>query len=99
MDSRTYRNGVLTAIAGLLGVLALGQWSHGQGGLASPAVAGPATQPESGGLISAAQQRKLMLRELELVNRRLDAIDARLAGELRVVVTDMPEIKLPDDGD
>lgn len=93
-----YRNGVLTAIALLLGVMVLGQ-----GAGPSPADAqvshagGDPTRPEGGGLISAAEQRKLILNEMRALRSQMDALQSTLAKGLSVKVTEMPEIRLPKD--
>ncbi len=96
-----YRNGVLTAIALLLGVLVLGQaGGPSQAGAGQVQHAGQVlTPPEGGGMISAAEQRKMILRELYALRRQMEEIRALLNKGLSVKVTEMPEIRLPkDDG-
>jgi hypothetical protein len=51
--------------------------------------------PTEGGMISAAEQRKLMINELRALNARLGAIEARLGDGVNVTVTDMPEMNWP----
>jgi hypothetical protein len=49
----------------------------------------------SSGLVSAADQRKQILAELQRIGSKLDAVDAALNKGLNVKVTDMPAMKLP----
>lgn len=51
--------------------------------------------PTEGGMVSAAEQRKLMLIELRAMNARLVAIETRLGSGVNVAVTDMPQITWP----
>ena len=51
--------------------------------------------PTEGGLISAAEQRKLMLAELRTLNARLASIETKLGAGVNVTVTDMPAIQWP----
>lgn len=93
-----YRNGVLTVIALLLGVMALGQGAGPSpaGAQVSHAGADP-TRPEGGGLISAAEQRKMILSEMRAMRKQMDSIQSALGKGLSVKVTEMPEIRLPKD--
>lgn len=96
-----YRNGVLTAIALLLGVLVLGQGSGpSQAGAGQIQHAGQTlAPPEGGGLISAAEQRKLILRELQAMRRQVEEMRVLMSRGLSVKVTEMPEIRMPkEDG-
>lgn len=85
-----YTNVALSAIAVLLGVIALGQ---GQGG-ASTALA----QPSSGedGLVSAAEQRKVMISELRQLNTRVEHLDTAMARAINVKVLEMPPVQMMD---
>lgn len=57
-----------------------------------------AKAPRTGGLISAAEQRKQMLNEMKQLGQRMQRIETLLQGGLRVEVTDMPPIRLPAAG-
>ncbi len=100
MNKNGYRNGALTVIALSLGILALGQGPNRADAQVSHAGSGQqARSPEGGGLISAADQRKQILREMQQMRRQIEQMNATLKGGLNVKVTDMPEIRLPkDDG-
>lgn len=96
--SRSYLNGVLTVIAGLLALLVADRLSAPDAslGFTAAAVAQPDDESQpSGGLVSAADQRKLMIAELRKMSKRLDSIQSRLDSGLTVKVTEMPEIKFP----
>lgn len=97
MRNERYRDGVLTVIAVLLGMLVL-QGSGVQGPSMIPeaqASSQPGDEPTVGGLVSAGEQRKVMIAELRRIGARLDRIETRLNSGLNVKVTDMPPIKLP----
>ena len=49
-----------------------------------------------GGLVSAADQRKLMIAELRSISRRMEKLEAQLAKGIDVRVTDMPEVRVQD---
>jgi hypothetical protein len=87
-----YQNAALTAIAALLGLNLVNG-----GGITAPSAA--SAQPENegmGGLISAGEQRKVIIAELRGIGGRLDRIESKLAaGGVSVKVTDMPALKLP----
>jgi len=100
---RNYTNGVLTAIAALLGVIVLQQAnSTGSAGVAAAQVGvvgeRTATDDAATGLISAAEQRKSIITELKSVNERLGAIEGALAKGINVKVTSMPAQKPPMEG-
>lgn len=100
---RNYTNGVLTAIAALLGVIVLQQanTTGTQGAaLAQVGIVGEktATEDAATGLISAAEQRKAIISELKSVNDRLAAIEGALAKGINVKVTSMPAQKAPLEG-
>ena len=96
-----YQNGVLTVIAAFLGLIALERFAGlaGAPSEASAQVTGAAQREpgESGGLVSAADQRKQIIAELKKMNQRLDQIDGKLKSPMSVKVTDMPPLKLPSE--
>ncbi len=100
MNKHGYRNGALTVIALSLGILALGQGQNQAGAQVNHAGYQPShATPEGGGLISAAQQRKQMMNELQMLRKQMEQMNATLKSGLNVKVTEMPEIRLPrDDG-
>lgn len=113
MQGQRYTNGVLTAIAGLLGLHLVGQMMDRGAGLGPGIAVAEASQPEQyrrdgaatrpaeqmdptqGGLISAAEQRKIMISELRNLGTRLAAIETKLGSGVSVSVTDMPAIDWP----
>lgn len=93
-----FRNGVLTVIAVMLGLLVLGQLGQSPGGGGGPSEARAQAQPEAlnspeGGLISAADQRKTIIAELRSLSRKVEQLDARLGKGISVKVTEMPAAK------
>ncbi|QOI99013.1 MAG: hypothetical protein HRU70_00290 [Phycisphaeraceae bacterium] len=89
----TYRNAALTAIAVLLGVIAL---KPSVPDLVPSAFASqPGSEPT--GLSNALEQRKQMIAELRSISSRLDQLDGKITRGLSVKVTEMPELKLPVD--
>ena len=100
MKKNSYRNGALTVIALGLGFLALGQGQNQAEAQVNHAGHRPTpASPEGGGLISAADQRVQILKELQLLRRQMEQMNAALKGGLSVKVTEMPEFRLPtDDG-
>lgn len=100
---RNYTNGVLTAIAALLGVIVLQQANTpGTQGtaLAQVGIVGEkaVVDDAASGLISAAEQRKSIISELKTVNDRLAAIEGALAKGISVKVTSMPAQKAALEG-
>jgi hypothetical protein len=100
----SYLNTVLTVIAVLLGVLALGQSgtpSSAQSGVTTLTGAGDGggddEVPPADGRISAAEQRKTMIAELRTMSRKLDQVSEMLNKGLNVKVTQMPDLKWPKD--
>jgi len=83
-------------IAGLLAVIAFDPLRPSTA-LVSEAVAqqGPRTSVEDGALVSAAEQRKVMISELRNVSARLERVETALKGSLSVKVTEMPPLQLP----
>jgi hypothetical protein len=102
--SGTITNSALTVVAALLGVIAVqnaaGPTAPSTASAAQPgaqfAGAGPESDPDEGaGRVSAAEQRKTIIAELRTISRRLDQLESQLAKGIKV--TEMPEIKLPND--
>lgn len=96
--TRGYTNGVLTVIAVVLGLNVAVNLGDSRSIL--PAAAAQPTGPEGPdtGLISAAEQRKVMIAELRRLSVRMERIEAKLNSGLSVKVTEMPAMK-KDEGD
>jgi len=93
-----YTDALLTVIAVLLGILAI----DGMGGVTSSAVAsGPPGQSAKKipgtGLVSAADQRKMIIAELKSMSGRIEKLEGLLNKGIAVKVTEMPEIRMPKD--
>lgn len=101
--SRTYTNTALTAIAVMLGVIAVNM-SGGDELFSSKVHAQPQTftaagTPEDasqGGFVSAAEQRKIMIAELRNMAARLERVESLLSKGVSVKVTDMPPVNIQD---
>ena len=95
--SRRYTNAALTAIAALLAWQALD--GADTGALLSPTATAMAGErdAEPSGLVSAADQRKLMIVELSKMNNRLDRIERSLAKGVSVKVVSMPNAQKDDE--
>lgn len=108
IQGRTYTNGVMTVIAGLLGMLAMHQiagvpadsrvmaqrvTTSTRDGSVDP---GPrqVSATQAMGIPNAADQRARMISTLDSIEQRLSKIEGRLAGPLEVRVLEMPEVKL-----
>lgn len=91
--SATYRNGVLTVIACLLGLLLV----QGFGGGGVPEAAAQ-SRGEAAAPPNAAVQRLQMIRQLESIDGRMGrleaAVDSLKTTTLKVSVTDMPEVRV-----
>ncbi len=87
-----YLNGVLTVIAGLLVVVALRQ-SVGDG-VGEAVAGGQAGKSGALGIPNAAAQRLDMLRAIERVDGRLQRMEKKLGGTLRVEVMSMPPVEV-----
>ncbi len=94
-----YQNIILSCIAGLLALGAIDRrassddaMTRAMGPSAALAQSG---QPEAGGMINAAEQRKQIIAELRLMNTRMERIENKLASGLSVKVTDMPKGQEP----
>ncbi|MEK6703457.1 MAG: hypothetical protein AABZ53_14445 [Planctomycetota bacterium] len=92
VHGRAYLNGVLTAIAILLGVIALKPVELTSTAMAQPATKSPADTGDTA-LTNAAEQRKVMIAELKNMGKRLERVEAALVKGVKV--TEMPELKLP----
>lgn len=88
----TYLNAILTANAVLLGLVLVGNAPRGT---ASPAESAALAQPpEDGDLsarISAADQRKQIIAELQSISAKMAMLEGRLKGPLTVKVVEMPK--------
>jgi hypothetical protein len=89
-NQRRTTNLLLCAIAGLLGYNALSQAGIGA---ASTALAQPSGEE---GLVSAAEQRKVIIAELRGMTSRMERLESVLAKGISVKVTDMPAVRLAD---
>lgn len=98
MRRNGYTNGVLTVIAGLL-ALNLVSGGADAPGVLPEAQAQPGAGPtDSGsGLISASEQRKVMIAELRRLTSKMDRLEAKLNSGLSVKVTEMPAVKQAED--
>lgn len=113
MQGQRYTNGILTAIAALLGLNLAGQAldrghslapeasvaqaqpeQYRRDGAATPRPLSVSTDPTEGGMVSAGEQRKLMLAELRNIVTRLSSIEQHLASGISVTVTDMPPVEM-----
>ena len=102
MRRAKYLNAILTVNALLLSALVadrlLGGDQRGLGSALSPASASAQPEsPDTGGMLSGAEQRKQQYTEMKRTNAHLEKIEAMLSAGLSVKVTDMPELKLPKD--
>lgn len=89
-----FLNLAVAANAVMLGLLVVGQGGPGPRGLEASALAGPPATSEEGdptARISAAEQRKQMINELQSMSQRLNALDATLKKGVNVRVTEMPK--------
>lgn len=86
---RRYTNAALTAIAVLLGVNALNQ-----SGL-SPVSSAYAQQGEDG-LVSAAEQRKVMISEIRQLSGRIERLESVISRGVNVKVLEMPAVRISD---
>lgn len=98
--SLSYLNSVLTAIAVLLALLVLGQYgtpTSAQSGVVTTSAGGGPDEdgPGTDGRVSAAEQRKTMIAELRSMSRKLDQMNDMMGKGLSVKVTQMPEIRWP----
>jgi L-asparaginase/Glu-tRNA(Gln) amidotransferase subunit D len=96
-SGRTYTNVALTAVAVLLGLLALDMRSPGSAfvnnATAQPGGTIGSGSDDSQGLVSASEQRKQMITELKAIASRLERVESQLGKGLNVKVTSMPQSK------
>lgn len=109
MQGQRYTNGVLTAIAALLGLNLVGHTVDRGSAVAvaeasqpeqyrrdgAAARAADPRDPTEGGMVSAAEQRKVMIAELRAMNARLAAVESRLGAVMSVSVKEMPQMNWP----
>ena len=88
---RRYTNAILTVVACLLGVNALNQ-----AGVSFVSTAQAQLSGGEEGMVSAAEQRKVMIAELRQMSSRLERMESTMAKGLSVKVIDMPPVKLAD---
>lgn len=96
--------GVLTAVAAFLALNLFAQPGPtvapaGHAGLPGAALADPpADEPDEpgpgAGLVSAADQRKIMIAELRALSKRIEQLQARLDKGISVKVAEMPEVRI-----
>jgi len=89
-SSRGYTNTVLTAIAVLLAVLVLDNNAGMVGPISTASAQSRSTTQHTGGLVSAADQRKTMIAEMGEMNGRLERIERALAKGLNVRIMNAP---------
>ena len=88
----TYLNAILTANAVLLGLVLVGNAPRGTAlPTESSALAQPPEDGDATARISAADQRKQIIAELQGISAKMAALDARLKGPLTVKVMDAPK--------
>lgn len=89
-----FLNLAVAANAVMLGLLVVDRGDSSPRGLEASALAGPPAASEEGdptARISAAEQRKQMINELQSMSQRLTALDATLKKGVNVRVTEMPK--------
>ena len=105
---RTYTNVALTAIALMLGVQVFAPGAaqtlvpQGASAFAQVAEVKADTEPERPGsldntLISAGEQRKVMITELRNISQRLERLETAVKGTLTAKVIEMPASAKSDD--
>jgi hypothetical protein len=88
-----YLNAVLTVIAVMLGMLVVDPVAFSP----AAAVAGPGEDNPTG-LVSAADQRKMIISELKKLTTKMESLESTIkSGSISVKVTEMPEITVPAD--
>ncbi|HYE63904.1 MAG TPA: hypothetical protein VD997_18075 [Phycisphaerales bacterium] len=89
-NQRRTTNALLAAIACILGYNALNQ-----AGVSTVSTA-YAQQGGDEGMVSAAEQRKVMISELRNLSSRMERLESTLARGVNVKVTDMPPVRMAD---
>lgn len=97
--ARTYTNAMLTVIAIMLGVAVLDRAATDPVVARAHAQPGATASDESTGLVSAAEQRKIMIAELRQISNRLDKLDGAMSRVLNVKVVEMPPVRVQEKGD
>lgn len=101
MRRRGYSNLMLTVIAALLALNLVDRATSTEGGGSVASMAQPAhaqsAQP-GGELVSAAQQRKMMIAEIKSLGERIDRLDKTMRSGISVKVTEMPRVRLEESG-
>ena len=99
MRRRGYSNLMLTVIAALLALNLVDRATSTEGSIATVAAPAHAQQTQPGGeLVSAAQQRKMMIAEIKSLGERVDRLDKTLRAGINVKVTEMPRVRLEESG-
>jgi hypothetical protein len=99
MRRRGYSNLMLTMIAALLAINLVDRATSTEGSIAGVATQAHAQQNQPGGeLVSAAQQRKMMIAEIRSLSERVDRLDKTVRAGINVKVTEMPRVRLEESG-
>ena len=88
---RRYTNAALTVITGLLAMNALNQ-----AGVSPVSTAYAQQGGGEEGMVSAAEQRKVMISELRQLSGRMERMESALTRGINVKVLDMPPVRLAD---
>ena len=94
MRKRGYSNLMLTAIAALLALNLADRATGPDGSIASVASTAQAGPPQAGELVSAAQQRKMIISEIKSLSDRVDRLDKAIRAGINVKVTEMPKVRI-----
>lgn len=94
---------LFVAVAAALAAVVMFNPVEGPGGglLAKAAAQQPRSGTDgddTGGRVSAAEQRKDMIAQLRAMNSRLERMEALMARGLTVRVSEMPQIRFPSEG-
>ncbi len=90
-SGKSYQNGVLTVIAGCLGLLVLDRQGAGVDFSPKAAMAQPnQADQETTGIASGLEQRKQMIAELVRIGQKLDRLESKISGGLTVKVSNLP---------
>ena len=96
MRKRGYTNLMLTVVAAMLALNLADRATSPGGSIASVATTAQAGPPGGGPetLVSAAQQRKMMISEIKSLSERVDRLDKALRAGISVKVTEMPKVRI-----